>query len=98
VSKWGRRHKTYKGGTKTRTERHAHEVVAVDAPHLRIVPEELWNAVQARCARVRTNVGAASGGRPAVYLLSGTLRCGTCGGPLTVINGRASYEPIKVYA
>ncbi|XYI03839.1 recombinase family protein [Sorangium sp. So ce1128] len=95
---WGRTHKAYKGGTKTRTDQHSHEIVAVDAPHLRIVPPELWDADAARCNRGVRGSRQEGAGRPASYLLSGILRCGLCSGPLTVINGKASYEPIKVYA
>lgn len=48
------------------------EWITIPVPAL--VPEELWQRVQARLA-------AAVGGRPAqtVYLLSGRLRCGVCG-------------------
>jgi hypothetical protein len=92
---WGHIHKTYKAGTKTRTTKHAHEVVVVDAPHLRIVPEHLWAAVQARVSVPQSE--EKPGGRPPSYLLSGILRCGECGGPLTVINGKSSTTPIKVY-
>ncbi|MDI1430215.1 recombinase family protein [Polyangium sorediatum] len=92
---WGHTHKTYKAGTKIRTKTHVHEVVVVDAPHLRIVPEELWEAVQ---KRIQSNERhSTDGGRPASYLLSGILRCGECGGPLTVVNGKKGYDPIKVY-
>lgn len=92
---WGRSHKVYRGGTKTRTAEHPHELVSVEAPHLRIVNPDLWAAVQVRCG---ASNGSRRAGRPATYLLSGILRCGSCGGPLTVINGRDGYEPIKVYA
>ncbi len=93
---WGHVHKTYKSGTRMRTTKHGHEVVVVDVPHLRIVSNELWEAVQ---ARVRAQEAPEKqGGRPATYLLSGVLRCGECSGPLTVINGKQSYEAIKVYA
>ena len=50
----------------------------VDAPHLRIVPEELWTAVQTRLADARRS------SRPGWALaprrpLSGLLRCSLCG-------------------
>src|SRR5262249_28286439 len=31
------------------------------------------------------------------YLLSGLARCGKCGGPIAVNNGKSSHTPIKVY-
>lgn len=49
----------------------------VPAPHLRIVPEAAWAAVQARLAD-RSYETAGYHRRPA-YLLSGLLKCGHCG-------------------
>lgn len=93
---WGHVHKTYKSGTRVRTSDHRHDLIVIDAPHLRIVPDELWNAVQMRIrAQERPE---RKGGRPATYLLSGVLRCAECGGPLTVIHSKQSYDQIKVYA
>jgi DNA invertase Pin-like site-specific DNA recombinase len=91
---WGKAHKLYRGGTRVRTEDHECELVTVDAPHLRIVSAEAWQAV-----RVKTEPRPATpkGGRPATYLLSGVLRCGACGGPMAVINGKDSYDPVHVY-
>ncbi len=60
---------------------------------LRIVSEELWNAVQARVARVRATYlrgtdgrlyGRPKNGIDSKYLLSGLARCGVCGGGLYV--------------
>ena len=93
---WGRIHKTYKSGTRVRTNQHKHDMVVVEAPHLRIIPDELWNAVQARVRSQKTP--EKMGGRPAFYLLSGVLRCDVCNGPLTVINTKRGQQSIKVYA
>lgn len=93
---WGHVHKTYKAGTRVRTNQHKHEVVVVDAPHLRIIPDELWNAVQARVGSQKAP--EKKGGRPAFYLLSGVLRCDACNGPLTVIKAKRGNQSIKVYA
>ncbi|HSN99715.1 MAG TPA: zinc ribbon domain-containing protein [Candidatus Nanopelagicales bacterium] len=61
---------------------------------LRIVDEELWNAVQARAEeKKRFGRERVSGARPR-YLLSGFSRCGACGGRIQVVNGKAT---IKVY-
>jgi site-specific DNA recombinase len=92
---WGHVHKTYKSGTRVRTNQHRHELIVVDAPHLRIISDELWNAVQARVQLQKAPEN--KGGRPAFYLLSGVLRCGECNGPLTVINGKQGNETIKMY-
>jgi len=93
---WGHVHKTYKSGTRMRTSDHQHDVIVVDAPHLRIIPDELWSAVQARIRAQDTP--EKKGGRPAIYLLSGVLRCSECNGPLTVLDTKHSSHRIKVYA
>ncbi len=65
---------------------------------LRIVPEDLWLAVKRRQekqsaaigARVRRGLSRASAkstGRTTKYLLSGLLRCGSCGSTLIVSGG-----------
>lgn len=53
-----------------------------DAPHLRIVAEDMFNAAQARReARTRE---APKGARKLKYLLSGLLRCGACGAGMQI--------------
>jgi DNA invertase Pin-like site-specific DNA recombinase len=49
----------------------------VEAPQLRIVPEELWQAVATRLARTRQKSGWT--GIAPRRVLSGLLRCGACG-------------------
>ena len=92
---WGHTHKSYRGGTKVRTRQHNCEKVIVDAPHLRIVDDELWAAVQ---HRFTNRLRKSKGGRPATYLMSGVLRCAACGGAMTALNGRDGEEAVKVYA
>lgn len=79
------------------------EWVRVSHPELRIVPDALWQAVQARKATtfatyLRTPTGRLTGKpeRSALaskYLLAGMLRCGICGGSLVSVKvgTRASY-------
>ena len=69
--------------------------VCVDAPHLQIVAPELWNAVRRRMSTVHQlwgrecgHPGLATGQQRSVYLFSGLLRCGSCGGPITLVGGR----------
>jgi DNA invertase Pin-like site-specific DNA recombinase len=91
---WGKYEKTYKQGTKVRVPRDPSEWTRVEVPDLRIISDEEWFGVQNQIRKVnRTKTG----GRPHRYLLSGIGRCGACGGPMTVINGRVSYEVTKVY-
>lgn len=57
-------------------------------PDLRIIPEDIWQHVQAR-RRARSSE---KGGRPAgsgrhPSILSGLLRCGVCGGPMSIVGG-----------
>jgi hypothetical protein len=61
------------------------------APHLRIIPAELWQRVQARIAatrnrtRVQISAGKHHGGRSAQHILSGLLKC-QCGASYIIIN------------
>jgi site-specific DNA recombinase len=63
-----------------------------DRPDLRIVPDDLWQRVQARLKDVRATYirdGGQWWGRPAAekYLLTGMGRCAICGKSLSVIGG-----------
>jgi len=64
------------------------------APHLRIVSEELWQAVQARLSSVKTafangqSAGLCTRAYSAPYLLSGFLTCGSCGSKMVIVSGR----------
>ncbi|GGM00385.1 resolvase [Pseudooceanicola nanhaiensis] len=66
--------------------RDVEEIIRVEVPHLRIVDEELWQAVKARQDGQRRTLskGAPSTLRRKRYLLSGLVRCGRCGGNMTV--------------
>jgi site-specific DNA recombinase len=70
----------------------------IDVPELRILPRELWDAAKARQKQLdaklegkrnaagnrRTGIVAAR--RPA-HLLSGLIRCGICGGGMSLVGG-----------
>ncbi|WP_114286105.1 recombinase family protein [Candidatus Halocynthiibacter alkanivorans] len=61
-------------------------------PELRIINQELWEAVQAELARrAATTPRAARAVRRKTYLLSGLLFCGCCGAPYVFAN-RTSYR------
>lgn len=95
---WGRQAKTYRGGTKVRVARPESDWVTLEVRELRIVPEELWEAVRGRDEpRVRLTGSTARGTAPR-YLLSGIGRCGQCGGPMRADNARVSYTNTRVYA
>jgi site-specific DNA recombinase len=61
---------------------------------LRIVPQELWDAVKSRQSRVHKDSATiraarrSQRGRPAQHLLSGLFRCATCGGGFSVVDAR----------
>lgn len=76
--------------------------VIVDAPHLRIVDQDLWDAVKARQSALakrkamlvstdRNHLSTGQALRRRKYLLSGLLQCGQCGGNMTVA-GAAKYK------
>jgi site-specific DNA recombinase len=62
----------------------AESVIEKEVPHLRIIEQDLWNAVKQRQAEVmlgpqRTRTKPWDRRRPR-YLLSGLVKCGACGG------------------
>jgi site-specific DNA recombinase len=77
-------------GKQVRRNLPADDWVEVDAPHLRIVPRELWEAVKARQEhRSREGLQSAAHWR-SQRLLSGLLVCGKCGGSY-VLRGANTY-------
>ncbi len=97
VIEWGKTKKGYRGGTKIRTRTDPCTWQHIEAPHMRIVDDELWGRVQARLADNSRVYPKSKGGRKPKYLLSRILRCSECGGPMKVVNGKASHKLIKVY-
>jgi site-specific DNA recombinase len=76
--------------SRRRVDRPESDWVTHEYPELALVPKELWDAAQARFERVYSKAR----GRPAgtgrhVHLVSGLMRCGACGGSMTVV-GRKS--------
>lgn len=94
VLEWGRVGAEYRHGTRKTIERPDSQVVRVERPDLRIVDDELWDRAQA--AAKPTHGGTRKGAQPH-YLLSGISRCGACGGPISVINGKHGRDIVKVY-
>ena len=66
-----------------------------DRPELRIVSAELWKSVQDRLAQVKQTYGNQSRqglltrAASSRYLLSGFLKCASCGANLTIVSGRS---------
>jgi hypothetical protein len=92
---WNRTQKIHRGGTQRQRRRPESEWLRLEAPELRIIPEDLWRAAQNRRARARQRFARTPGGtllrRPSCedfespYLLSGLARCARCGGALVAM-------------
>ena len=92
---WNRSQKRDKWGRQRQKARPETEWMTREAPELRIVSDELWEAAQARFARTRTMLATSQGPRAIVrrdigspYLLSGFACCATCGWAMTAITRR----------
>jgi site-specific DNA recombinase len=63
-----------------------------ERPELRIISEKLWNAVQARQAKMHALYGGTPGllnrSTTSGNLLTGFLKCGDCGANLVIVTGR----------
>lgn len=95
---YGKIKKGYRSGTKVRDTQNEHEWIRVDAPHLRIISEALWDSTMKRRGSKRERGRTSNRGATPKYLLSGVSRCGICGGPVKVSNSKAGQEVIKVYS
>ncbi|MFC4727100.1 recombinase family protein [Coralloluteibacterium thermophilus] len=83
---WNRSHwvKHPDTGRRVRQERPEHEWIVREKPELAIIDRATWDAAQARQRGRSKATGTA--GRPPRHLLSGILRCGGCGGPMSIID------------
>ncbi|MCP4300690.1 MAG: recombinase family protein, partial [Gammaproteobacteria bacterium] len=71
--------------------------LTVDAPDLRIVPQDLWDAVSCRLQTISREMAtdpetglALNRSHRKIFLLSGLLKCGCCGGNMA-IQGKDRY-------
>lgn len=92
---FGRRHWRRDPTTRKRryVKRPAHEVKVSDRPHLRIIEDELWEAVRQRRDDVRANYAGKRSGAPGHRThrpLSGLLFCGLCGHRMVDAGGSSS--------
>ncbi|WP_394850894.1 recombinase family protein [Pendulispora brunnea] len=90
---WRKLPGTNKRQPRYRTE---NEVITQEPPHLRIVDDEIWEAVQARLRAVSAHYTKSKDGKPKVrsapgrrtsYLFSSLLHCGACGGKKIIGGG-----------
>ena len=79
-------------GRRKRIERPESEWIINQMPELRIIPPELWAAVQRRQLATRNKSrtaiasGKGAGGRGPKYLFSSLLKCGNCSGNYNMVN------------
>jgi len=100
---WNRTVKTRnpETGRKVSKARPKEECERIPVPKLRIVSEELWNAVRAQIVHVNRNrVGARLGGMNRTsesrsYLFSGLLVCNSCKSRLVIISGRGKRGYVR---
>lgn len=64
------------------------EWVVREYPDLVIIDTQTWAAAHARLKRQTAHGGRPPGTGKSTYLVSGLLRCGTCGGSMSIIGGR----------
>ncbi len=97
---WNKKRKVRVPGTGRRVyrPRPESEWITTQTPHLRIVTDELWTRVEKRFGIVRqlwqregNRPGLARGQQKQTYLFSGLLRCGECGGSITLVCGRGEH-------
>ncbi|MGY4433967.1 site-specific DNA recombinase [Bradyrhizobium sp. F1.13.1] len=80
-------------GKKLKRRGKPEDVISVSVPHLRIVPQELWDAANGVCTSRAESKFGAGGKRPQrvgyrpysrEHLLAGMLSCGACGGHMRI--------------
>jgi site-specific DNA recombinase len=94
---YGKVRKGYRKGTKVRERRPDAEVTRVEAPHLRIVPDELWNEVQATFRDNEAKPWRSATGRKPKHMLSQLARCAQCGGPIHAKSGKSGQTATQMY-
>jgi len=83
-----------KTGRRVQRLRPRTEWTVVAAPHLRIVSDQVWQAVEKRLSVIAAGfssgqgAGLCSRSYSARYLFSGFLKCGICGSNVVLISGR----------
>jgi site-specific DNA recombinase len=96
IAVWNRTRKVRDPRTGRRVQRlrPRTEWTIIEAPHLRIVSEQVWQAAKSRLASVNATfssgraAGLCSRSYTARYLFSGFLKCGLCGSNIVLISGR----------
>ena len=102
VKVWGRTKKDKNPETGKKVSRAVPESRwrRIEVPKMRIVPEELWQAIQERRERLNASGVHRLGGmqrteRSRKYLFSGILACGPCGGSIVICAGGGKRGYVK---
>jgi site-specific DNA recombinase len=101
---WNKRKYKKRPGTNKRisVSRPESQWVVIERPELRIVPQELWDRVQ---ANLKATAGRFPGMKPGLqnrstsvpYLFSGILKCGECGVNLSILTSRGKNNTAAAY-
>ncbi len=94
---WNQHEKIVRGGTKKRRERQEKDWIRLDAPDLRIIGAELWDAVAKRLEKRKGQSRSAFRDVESKYLLTGMARCAHCGGPMTIVGQNYHREKGRYY-
>jgi site-specific DNA recombinase len=104
---YGRTKKVRNPQTGKRIYRHKPESewIRVASPDQRIVSDKLWNLVRARLAFVNSTYGSHGGkggllrsrAASSPYIFSGLLKCGVCGGAVTIVSGKGTTHRSASY-
>jgi site-specific DNA recombinase len=70
-----------------------HEWISTEVPQLRIIDDALWEAVQAIKGRYTSHAGNRR--QTKKRLLTGLVKCGSCGGSMTIVNRERYYCSAK---
>lgn len=70
-----------------------HEWIVAEVPHLRIVDDAIWNRIQT----IKTKYASRAGNKRQTRkrLLTGLVKCGCCGGSMTIVNRERYYCSAK---
>lgn len=92
INEWGRtvtKHNRHKGTSKAKVTPKGDRLI-IPVPHLRIVEDDLFQAVQDRIESRRIAPSSFQGRRRPDYMLSGLVRCGVCGKSYAVVSDKLS--------
>ncbi|WP_371810063.1 recombinase family protein [Ruegeria sp. HKCCD7319] len=85
-------------GKRVSREKPAEDWKYAEVPHLRLIDEELWDAVQKRLAKQSENKRSGKSTRKPLRPFSGLLWCGCCGGGMSIHDRKGSAIRLRCSA